>query len=59
MQESKFSIEDAASITNVLGMLEDEAARLSNTSKVAGVWSDWAELLRPTAVEAGAAPAQV
>jgi hypothetical protein len=42
---SHLSSEDAASIGGVLTMLEDQALRLGAGSKIAGVWSDWADLL--------------
>ena len=44
-----FSTEDTSSIAAVLSMLENEARRLGAASRIAGVWSDWADLLRPTA----------
>lgn len=54
MQDFKWSVEDAASLAAVIVMLEDQAAKLGATSKAAGIWRDWADLLRPTAVEMGA-----
>jgi hypothetical protein len=47
----KFSAEDAASMDAVIGMLDNEAATLGRDSDVAGVWRDWADLLKPTAAE--------
>jgi hypothetical protein len=41
----RFSDEDAASIKEVLTVLEDQAGLLGAESKIAGVWSDWADLL--------------
>jgi hypothetical protein len=46
-----FSAEDVASMTAVLSMLENEAAKLSADSNMGAVWSNWIELLRPTADE--------
>lgn len=45
------SSEDTASIGVVLAVLDHEARALGS-SKMAGVWRDWAALLRPTADEA-------
>jgi hypothetical protein len=44
--------EDTASIVLVLGVLEQEVLNLGPASMVAGVWTDWADALRPTMVEA-------
>lgn len=46
---SRLSDEDAASIKEVLTMLEYQAGSLGAESKIAGVWRDWADLLRPVA----------
>lgn len=43
------SSEDAASVAAVVQMLEGQAAKLKPVSRVAGLWSEWAALLRPTA----------
>lgn len=43
---------DVASIVVVLGVLEQQAADLGPTSRIAAVWQDWAGLLSPTADEA-------
>ena len=43
--------EDVASTAAVVAFLEHEAARLPAASTVAGIWRDWADLLRPTLAE--------
>jgi hypothetical protein len=40
---------DTASVTAVLGTLDAQASVGGATSNMAGVWRDWADLLRPTA----------
>jgi len=49
-------VEDTASIETVLKTLEAQAKDLGPTSRVAGVWRDWADLLRPTCIEAQQEP---
>ena len=46
-----FSTDDAASIAAVVNMLENEGAKLNTCSKVAPLWLDWVDLLRPTAAD--------
>ena len=43
--------EEVASTATVVACLEREAARLPRSSTVAGIWRDWADLLRPTVAE--------
>jgi len=52
------SSEDMASVAAVLAVLDQQARNLEPVSRVADVWRDWADLLRPTAAEASGPQSQ-
>lgn len=47
-----FSAEDEASVRRIAAVLEDEAAGLPSSSRIADVWRDWSALLTPVVDEA-------
>lgn len=49
--ELHLSVEDCASIVEVVGILETEAAKLDPTSEIGAMWRDWGDLLVPTVQE--------
>lgn len=42
------SSEDIASVVAIVGCLEDQAGKLGSKSKIAYLWRDWSDLLKPS-----------